>query len=334
MKENLYKHVEFLTTLSPTRNYQNKGSIDKTVNYITKQLQSYGYLVKRQEFYTEIANYTQCNLTVIYGDSTKRRLVVGAHYDVYRDTPGADDNASAVAGILETARLLKEESPDLDYCVEFVAYANEEPPFFGTEEMGSFIHAKNLHDNNIDVIGMICYEMIGYFTDEQNSQELPSEFKQITKNGIILKVLSKLPNIIIDKILNQLRIDSEIKSIIMKNKKYMSDIIDGLGLPTVGNFIIVMGQPHKATFNKTIWSKIKDSSDIDVRYVPLPKEVSLSEMSDHMNYWRFGYNAVMINDTSYIRNPHYHKSSDKIETLDFDKMTEVVKGVYNSVRRF
>ena len=85
MKANLFKHVDFLTTLSPARNYQNKGSIDKTVNYITEQLKSYGYEVNLQEFDTELADYTQCNIIAIYGDPTKKRLVVGGHYDVCCD---------------------------------------------------------------------------------------------------------------------------------------------------------------------------------------------------------------------------------------------------------
>ena len=108
-----------------------------------------------------------------------QRLIVGAHYDVCMDTPGADDNASAVAGMIETARLLIDENPQLDYCVEFVAYANEEPPFFGSDKMGSYIHAHSLNENHIDVLGMICYEMIGYFSDEPGSQEIPQEINML-----------------------------------------------------------------------------------------------------------------------------------------------------------
>ena len=79
---------------------------------------------------------------------------------------------------------------------------------------------------------------------------------------------------------------------------------------------------------------MRKGSNIDVRKIVLPKGTNLSEMSDHMNYWKHDYNAVMINDTSFLRNPNYHELSDTIDTLNFDKMSEVVKGVYNAVKKF
>ena len=171
LKDNLYKHVEFLSTLNPPRNCNNEISINKTIDYISEQFRSNGYEVEYQEYEIPSTPYTHRNVIARFGSKDNQRLIVGAHYDVCMDTPGADDNASAVAGMLETARLLIEENPQLNYCVEFVAYANEEPPFFGSDNMGSYIHAHSLNENNIDVLGMICYEMIGYFSDEPESQE-------------------------------------------------------------------------------------------------------------------------------------------------------------------
>lgn len=72
------------------------------------------------------------NVIASYNYDKKRRLIVGAHYDVVGDQPGADDNASAVAGLLETARLVFSRQPEIDYRIEFVAYCLEEPPFFGS----------------------------------------------------------------------------------------------------------------------------------------------------------------------------------------------------------
>ena len=96
-------------------------------------------------------------------------VVVGAHYDVFspRGTtlPGADDNASGTAGLLELARLLGRQPPSRP--VMLVAYANEEPPFFGTDEMGSAVHAASLAADGRPVAGMICLEMIGCFTPRQ-----------------------------------------------------------------------------------------------------------------------------------------------------------------------
>jgi len=77
---------------------------------------------------------------------------------------------SAVAGLIETARYVSTTKPSLDYGIDFVAYCLEEPPFFATQEMGSYIRAKSLYNNQVDVLGMICYEMIGFFSEEPDSQ--------------------------------------------------------------------------------------------------------------------------------------------------------------------
>jgi len=89
--------------------------------------------------------------------------VVGAHYDVCGDLPGADDNASGVAGLLEIARLLATRPPRVP--VELVAFSTEEPPFFGGADMGSAVHAADLLRQRVHVTGMICLEMIGCYTD-------------------------------------------------------------------------------------------------------------------------------------------------------------------------
>ena len=334
LKDNLYKHVEFLSTLDPPRNYLNETSINKTVSYISEQFKSYGYKVEMQNYEISETSYTHRNVIARYGSKNKKRLIVGAHYDVCYDTPGADDNASAVAGMLETARLLMKDQPELNYCVEFVAYANEEPPFFGSEEMGSFIHAQSLNDLDVEVIGMICYEMIGYFSDEPESQEIPEEINLLKKYGSTVKMLSKLPDVLLKPLLRKVDLDPTIVSFVLENKPYLPDIINSLNIPDKGNFIIVLGQPEQKVFASKVFENMKNGGDIDVYHITLPKGPGLAELSDHMNYWKYGYNAVMINDTSFLRNPNYHLISDTIDTLNFDKMTEVVKGVYKSVKSF
>jgi Zn-dependent M28 family amino/carboxypeptidase len=84
---------------------------------------------------------------------------------VYSELPGADDNASGAAGLLEAARLLASHTPDTP--VELVAYSTEEPPFFRSPDMGSAIHASSLRESNTQVIAMIGLEMIGYFSEVQ-----------------------------------------------------------------------------------------------------------------------------------------------------------------------
>jgi Zn-dependent M28 family amino/carboxypeptidase len=94
--------------------------------------------------------------------------IVGAHYDVFAmraPLPGADDNSSGTAGLLELARLLGARRPSRP--IELVAFANEEPPYFGSDEMGSTVHAASLARDRRNVAGMICLEMIGYYTRRQ-----------------------------------------------------------------------------------------------------------------------------------------------------------------------
>ena len=109
-------------------------------------------------------------MTGVFGAGKGCRLIIGAHYDSFEDTPGADDNASGVAGLLELARLFGIHPPDRE--IELVAFATEEPPFFRTQQMGSYIHAKNLADSGIELTGVLILEMIGYFTDAPKSQRL------------------------------------------------------------------------------------------------------------------------------------------------------------------
>lgn len=278
--ERIYNDVKFLTSLMPARNYRNTGSLKKAVNYIQNEFQKAGAEAQIQKWEAGENQYE--NIIASYNAGKERRLVVGAHYDVAGDQPGADDNASAVAGLLELARMVFKSKSEINYQIDFVAYCLEEPPFFGTEEMGSYIHAKSLYDNAVNVIGMICLEMIGYFSDKPNSQSYPSE------------ELAKV-------------------------------------YPHTANFIAVVGIEKYKVFNEKVYSSMSKGSGIDVQVVHFPSAVALAGLSDQRNYWKFGYNALMINDTSFVRNPHYHQKSDTIDTLDFKKMTEVINSTYKAV---
>ncbi|MBT6439006.1 MAG: M28 family peptidase [Flavobacteriales bacterium] len=277
----LYTDVEFLTTVSPARNYQNLNSLNKVANYIINKFGKLESNVIEQKWIADNNEYK--NIIVKYNPEKKKRLIVGAHYDVCGNQPGADDNASAVAGLLETARLVFGNKPNLDYGIDFVAYCLEEPPFFGTELMGSYVHAKSLYDSNTEVMGMVCYEMIGYFSDEPNSQPFPTP---------------------------------ELASL----------------YPSTANFIVVVGIQEHHAFNMHIHEQMSIGSAIDVQVISFPSSGDLAGLSDHRNYWKFGYPALMINDTSFIRNPNYHEQSDTIDTLDFDKMTEVVNSSYRAIK--
>jgi Zn-dependent M28 family amino/carboxypeptidase len=110
------------------------------------------------------------NFSCIFKGKSTKKIVIGAHYDTFEETPGADDNASAVAVLLCLGALLRKEK-NLPFTVELVFYACEEPPFFGTEGMGSFHHAKTCNKYNTEM--MICLEMVGFFSDKKGSQDYP-----------------------------------------------------------------------------------------------------------------------------------------------------------------
>lgn len=110
--ERVYKDVEFLTSLVPARNFQNLRSLEKSFQYIKEEFEKAGAATEVQSWLAQGEEYK--NVIASYNPNSERRLVVGAHYDVCGDQPGADDNGSAVAGLLETARLVFQNKPEID----------------------------------------------------------------------------------------------------------------------------------------------------------------------------------------------------------------------------
>jgi hypothetical protein len=162
--ERLKRHVEFLTLQASPRDSDHPEILDKAAAYIRSSFAQTQARVRDQVF--QVRGRTYRNVIAAFGPETGPLLVIGAHYDTFGDfgpNPGADDNASGTAGLLELARLLNGQP--LASRVELVAYANEEPPWFGSPWMGSAVHARSLKGQ--DVRGMICLEMIGYFTEKQ-----------------------------------------------------------------------------------------------------------------------------------------------------------------------
>jgi hypothetical protein len=165
--------VKFLAEKIGERNYRDIGKLNKAANFIDQTLQSYGYTVKRQAFQYEGNTYYNIIAEIKGTDPAKDGiLIIGAHYDTAVGTPGADDNASGVAGLLELAWLTAIQPPERT--IRFVAFCLEESPAFGTESMGSHVYAKSVKDEGAKVFGMISLEMIGYFCEEKGCQEYPT----------------------------------------------------------------------------------------------------------------------------------------------------------------
>ncbi|HTR05026.1 MAG TPA: M28 family peptidase [Thermoanaerobaculia bacterium] len=144
-------------------------NMQRAAEWIAGELRAAGGAVSEQRFETAGAAYV--NVVAAYGPDTPEVVVVGAHYDVAGEMPGADDNASGVAGLLELAELLSGATPSRR--VELVFFALEEAPYFGTPGMGSEVYASALEKSGRRVRAMLCLEMIGCFTDAPGSQQLP-----------------------------------------------------------------------------------------------------------------------------------------------------------------
>ena len=175
--EDLQKHVAFLTNLTPFRNVEHPESLNAAADYIEKEWTSIGLHVEQQKYLLNGKEYK--NLIVRFGPATPNIIIVGAHYDVCLEQSGADDNASGVSGLIELARLLQKYQGKFIKQIQLVAFTLEEPPTYRTEYMGSFIHAKSIHDRNLNVDLMISLEMIGYFSEEKNTQNFPIELLKL-----------------------------------------------------------------------------------------------------------------------------------------------------------
>ncbi len=276
---NLIKqHFIKITKTIGYRNYHNINLLDSTASYIFSQFKLYADTVYFQEYKVNGSIYK--NVICSFGSKDLKCIIVGAHYDVCGNQEGADDNASGIVGLLELARLLKNKR--LNYRVELVAYSLEEPPYFKSESMGSYIHAKSLYENKINVYGMVCLEMIGYFKNEKKSQTYPI--------GIL--------------------------------KLFYGNI---------GDYITLVEKYCPGNFAKKFSSNFRHSKTINTKKFSGPKFLPGVDFSDHLNYWKFGFSALMITDTSFYRNENYHQKSDIMETLDFGKIAKVIDGVLTSL---
>lgn len=275
-RERLKRDVVILSKTVGSRDEVIK--LDEAAKFIRGELVSTHARVSDQAFV--VGGHTYRNVIASFGPENGDRIIVGAHYDTADSYPGADDNASGVAGLLELARMLG--SSHLPVRTDLVAYTLEEPPYFRTAMMGSAIHAKDLKANGVRLRAMISLEMIGYFSDENDSQTLP------------MAILGAL-------------------------------------YPSRGNFIAVVGNIGSGLLVREIKAAMTKATSLPVYSLNAPSFFSGVDYSDQINYWKEGFPAVMVTDTAFLRNKNYHTGRDLVETLDFQRMGDVVQGVHAAV---
>ncbi len=142
--------------------------------YIRDQLVAAGYDAPREVFVERGAPTPNLEVTVTGASLANEIVVVGAHYDSFQGTPGADDNASGVAACLALARRMKHSAQPRT--VRFVFFVNEEPPTFQTDDMGSLVYARECRSKNENIVAMLSLETLGYFSDAPGSQKYPPPF--------------------------------------------------------------------------------------------------------------------------------------------------------------
>ncbi len=276
-------HVRTLSEDFIPRDASHIGNTKRTADYIERQFHSLGAGTVSDQWYS-IGQRRYRNVSLLLGsnDPAIPRIIVGAHYDAYGHDPGADDNASGVAGMIELARLFAADP--IETPIEFVGYPNEEPPYFATHDMGSSRHAVAMKKEGRNCRYMIALEMIGYFDDRRGTQDYPL--------GLL-----------------------------------------HLYYPSRGNYITVVGNLQERSLIRRFKQGMRGTTPLPVHSISGPAAIPGLDFSDHRNYWREGYPAIMITDTAFYRNKHYHTPEDTADRLDFSRMAMVVVGVYEAIRK-
>jgi Zn-dependent M28 family amino/carboxypeptidase len=300
--EKLAEHVKKLSVDFYPRSSDQFEKTDQAADYIAAELRNTGARVVVQEVIVQEIRYK--NIIAQFGSTGASSqqaevIVVGAHYDSHGDasagamtikgysrqthTPGADDNASGVAGLIELARLLSQAKTQRQ--VELVAYCTEEPPHFRTEHMGSAWHAKQLQQQKRPIALMIALEMIGYFDDKKGSQSYP------------------LPGM-------------------------------SLIYPASGNFIAIVNRMADFGLTRKVKALMAGATELPVHSINTTPLIPGVDFSDHLSYWANDIPAVMVTDTAFMRNPHYHQAGDTHDKLDYVRMAQVVQGVFAVVQHY
>jgi aminopeptidase YwaD len=245
-------------------------------SFIERELGSYGLNVESDYF-----SYRGKNFRNIVGRQSAQRggslIILGAHFDSVQGTPGADDNASGMAVLLEAARLLSRTRLRTE--VLFCAFNLEE-----LNMVGSSYFARKLKSARVKVDAMISLEMLGYTDSKPGSQKYPFGLKAF--------------------------------------------------YPDRADFIGVIGNWSSVSLLRRFARQMRQVQGLPVETLSVPGNggiIPAVRLSDHSPFWDAGYPALMVTDTSFFRNPHYHGSTDTLETLNLDFMAKVCEGVIRAV---
>ena len=265
---------------SREHNLHHPAAYEAAALYIEQQLRAAGYEVERQVFETPMGSARNLATQIRGSGPDAPVMVVGAHYDSVHGAPGANDNASGVAAVLELARRFRGWKPARTWRLVF--FANEEPPYFHSDLMGSAHYAQALKARGERVGAMFSLETLGYYSDSPGSQRYPWPFN--------------------------------------------------LFYPDRGNFVGFVGNlASRDLLHRTIRA-FRTHARFPSDGLAAPASVPGVDWSDHWNFWRQGWPALMITDTAPYRYPHYHQPTDTPDKLDYEKLARVVRGLEATFR--
>jgi len=274
----LKRHLDQIAV--PRDVFRNRESLSAVQNYIESQFKSFGYETRRQPFYLQGQELE--NILAQKNPGPGPRIVLGAHFDSVPETPGADDNASGIAVLLETARLLA--SRKAVQHVDFAAFNAEEYGMAGSQAM-----AADYKKFGTSLLGMISLEMVGYVDLRPGAQKIPWMLRPF--------------------------------------------------YPDRGDFLALVGNWksfHLLKIAKRAFLEANETDPLPLQTLALPGKgwmIPACRLSDHSPFWDQGYPALLVTDTSFFRNPHYHKSTDTPETLNLEFMAKTAQGVARLAER-
>jgi Zn-dependent M28 family amino/carboxypeptidase len=275
LKEKLYDRLQQITRERDP--YVASGGHFLVKQYIKEELSQWGEVITHD---FQVKGNQHQNI-ILHLPATNQKdlppILIGAHYDGVPGTPGADDNATGVAVLLELAAYFAVNP--LRYPIQLVAFDMEE---YG--RLGSFAYADDLKSQQQPLRLMISLEMLGYCDTKPNSQRYPVDFL-----------------------------------------KYI--------YPSQGDFIALVG--NLITIPDLIRFHTSMQPTISCQWLPVPnngKWIQGTSFSDHSPFWLQGYRAMMVTDTAFLRNPHYHKPTDTIDTLNGDFLTATCLGLIAAVK--
>lgn len=178
MRKRLKTTVKALADGIGIRNTSRPQGLEEAAIFVEEKFREIGFAPQRLPYTTSDGHEVRNIEVVIPGSTDSPSLVIGAHYDSV-DCPGANDNGSGIAGLLEIARYLRSKAPSMGRTVRLVAFVNEEPPYFHSSDMGSLVYALGLAKRDEKIYCMICLEMLGYYSDEPGSQQIPEPLRPV-----------------------------------------------------------------------------------------------------------------------------------------------------------